>query len=88
MPLQGVEKIVLETSERSQQSQTVTAESQYNLTLVEASVERSREQLKLAQRYLETEGSQALQRAIERSQIFGMQSEQMSQVVHVVARFP
>ena len=35
--------------------------------------------LKTTQRYLETEGAEALQRAIERSEKFGQQSERMSQ---------
>lgn len=50
------------------------------MTLAEAAVERARESLKSAQRYLETEGSDALQRAIQRSEKFGQQSERMSQI--------
>ena len=51
-----------------------------NLTLIETTVERTREMFKSAQRYLETEGADALQRAIKRSEKFGQQSERMSQI--------
>lgn len=65
---------------RTQSSRRATAAGVGNLTVAEAAVERARESLKSAQRYLETEGSDALQRAIQRSEKFGQQSERMSQI--------
>ena len=57
-----------------------SAEGVSNLTLAEAAIVRSKEVLKASQRYLETEGADALQRAIQRSEKFGQQSERMSQI--------
>ena len=65
---------------RTQSSRRATSAGVGNLTVAEAAVERARESLQSAQRYLETEGSDALQRAIQRSEKFGQQSESMSQI--------
>nr|CAG4643691.1 EOG090X005Q [Lepidurus arcticus] len=51
-----------------------------NVTEAEAAIDRAREALKGAQRYLDTEGAEALQKAIERSEKFGQQSERMSEI--------
>lgn len=65
---------------RTQSSKRASEYGVNNLTLAETAVERARESLKSAQRYLESEGSDALQRAIQRSEKFGQQSERMSQI--------
>ena len=65
---------------RSQRARISAGEGSRNLTLVEASIERSREALKQSQRYLETDGAEALNRAIQKSKKFGQQSEQMSTI--------
>nr|CAG4649913.1 EOG090X005Q [Sida crystallina] len=78
--LQEVKQIVTDVTQRSQRSRLAADDSARNLTLAETSIERSRESLKSSQRYLETEGADALQRAIQRSEKFGQQSERMSQI--------
>lgn len=80
MVLQQVQLMIGEIEMRTQSSRRATAAGIGNLTVAEAAVERARESLKAAQRYLETEGSDALQRAIQRSEKFGQQSERMSQI--------
>nr|CAG4638917.1 EOG090X005Q [Daphnia magna] len=78
--LKQVQLMIGEIEMRTQSSRRATAAGIGNLTVAEAAVERARDSLKAAQRYLETEGSDALQRAIQRSEKFGQQSERMSQI--------
>ena len=78
--LQQVQTMTGEIEMRTQNSRRASEAGTGNLTMAEAAVERARESLKAAQRYLETEGSDALQRAIQRSEKFGQQSERMSQI--------
>lgn len=78
--LQQVQRMAGEIEMRTQSSRLASQSGTGNLTQAEASVERAREMLKAAQRYLETEGADALQRAIQRSEKFGQQSERMSQI--------
>ena len=75
-----MKQIAAEVEKRSSRSRLAADEGGRNLSLAEASIERSRETLKSAQRYLETEGADALQRAIQRSDKFGQQSERMSEI--------
>ena len=78
--LQEVKQIAGDVAKRAQRSRLAAGDSARNLSLAETSIERSREALKSSQRYLETEGADALQRAIQRSEKFGQQSERMSQI--------
>jgi len=79
MQLEKVGEIGIEIDHRTQNALLASSDGLANLTLAEAAIERSKETLKTTQRYLETEGADALQRAIERSEKFGQQSERMSQ---------
>jgi len=54
-------------------------ESSRNLTLTEEAIERAQEALKNAQRFLDSDGKEALARAQEKASEFGQQSEQMSE---------
>lgn len=65
---------------KTRNSKEASATGASDLTLAETSVERAREMLKSAQRYLETDGADALTKAIQRSEKFGQQSERMSQI--------
>lgn len=69
-----------EIETRTKNSRKAFESGTSNLTVAESAVERTREMFKSAQRYLETEGADALQRAIKRSEKFGQQSERMSQI--------
>ena len=53
---QQVEEVGAEIELRTQNSRRISTEGLSNLTMSESAVERSREILKTAQRYLETEG--------------------------------
>ena len=77
--LQEVRKNIAETNLHAEEARLASIYAEANLTMGEAAVNRSREILETAQSYLETEGTEALQRAVERSLKFGQQSERMSQ---------
>lgn len=51
-----------------------------NITIAEEIIERALEALNNARKYLETEGLSALEKAIDRSEKSGQQSEKMSEI--------
>ncbi|KAG8233283.1 hypothetical protein J437_LFUL013627 [Ladona fulva] len=78
--LKEVSEVLHEAEKERNEVLINTDQADRNASLAEEAIERLRDDLKNALDLLQTEGAEALQKANERSEKFGQQSEQMSEI--------
>ena len=66
----------------TKQAAIATEQGDKNVTMAEKTIEKVQTNLKNTLEYLQTDGQAALQKALDRSEQFGQQSEQMSKIAH------
>ncbi|KAK6627638.1 hypothetical protein RUM44_010117 [Polyplax serrata] len=78
--LQNVRQMIDEVNDFRVKADVTIEHGQSNVTLARDIVDRSREHLQQALEFVQADGYSALQRALERSDEFGQQNKQMSEI--------
>lgn len=78
--LQIVQQHITEVNDHRVRADVAIDQGHGNKTLAEEAAQRAREELQKALEDLQTEGASALQRAMEKSDQFGQQNKQMSEI--------